>query len=138
MNDSLLTHEDHQWLAIQAEAVGCSLNFWLAVMVNPKEARTISCAREVLIWHNGVYLKVPDLLRQIENEVPYSQIYERWQAGVYDAVLRVCRSLSDLDEKALLIVAGFDTVTEDEIYNCADEAVLEARAALYGDDSEHN
>ncbi|MCF5382145.1 hypothetical protein GIW05_01230 [Pseudomonas syringae] len=138
MKSSLLTPEDHQWLAKQAEAVRCSLNFMLAAMFNPQSARTISCAREVIILHNGVFIKAPDMLGQIEKEVPYSQIYERWQASVYDAVLRVCRSLSKLDEKALLIVAGFDTVTEEEIYNCAGEAIREARSALYGDDSEHN
>lgn len=137
MQTSLLTSEDQQWLSKHEEAVRSSLNFMLADLLYPRSPRAMSRAHEVLIWYKGSFLKTPDLLSKIQKEVPYSQIYEQWESRVYQGVQRVCRSLSALDEKALIIVAGYDIITEDEINRSAAEAVSDAREALYGRDEDH-
>lgn len=137
MQTSLLTPDDQTWLAKHAEACRRSFDFMLADLLYPASQRSMSRAHEMLIWYNGSYIKAPDLLSSIEKKVPYSQIYEQWQSRVYSDVQRVCRSLSASEKKALIIVAGYEIITEAEIFLCAAEAVTEAREALYGCDEDH-
>ncbi|NVL48678.1 hypothetical protein F2S72_01550 [Pseudomonas syringae pv. actinidiae] len=136
MGPSLLTEEDRYWLESHAEAVRTSMSFMVSNLLYPHTSQTMSRAHEVLIWFKGSYIRTTDLLRKIEKEVPYSQIFEQWQSRVYDEVQRVCRSLSDPDRMALIMVAGFDIITESEIRACASEAVREASEALYGSEDE--
>lgn len=138
MQTSLLTPEDKLWLAKHEEAVRSSLRFMMADLFHPRTALTMSRAHEVIIWYEGCFYKTPELVVKLQREVPHSQIYEQWESRVYSAVQRVCKSLSEMDKKALIIVAGYDIVTEAEIVRCAREAVSEAHEALYGADEDHH
>lgn len=136
MPHSLLNSEDRELLSSQKEAVRRSLEFMVSDLFYPSQARTMSLAYKVLIWFKGRYITADDLLRQIEESVPHSQIFEQFQASVYDEVQHICRGLPALDSKALIMVAGFESVTEDEIRQCSEEAVREARDAIYGPECE--
>lgn len=83
----------------------------------------MSLAHKVLIWFKGRYITANDRLRQIEEDVPYSQIYEQYKARVYDEVKLLCRGLAAIDRKALIMIAGFEIVTENEIHLCSEGAV---------------
>lgn len=135
MQTSLLTPEDKEWLAKHAEACRLSCDFILSDFFRARdEAR--SSASAVIIWHEGEYIQASDLKRQIEEKVPYSQIFEQWECRVYEDVQRVCRCLSRLDARALLVASGFESVNADALYACAGEAVNEAWQALYGEPDE--
>ncbi|HDS1721457.1 hypothetical protein NPS53_08110 [Pseudomonas putida] len=136
MQQSLLTGEDRQWLSSQNEAVRGSMDFMVSDLLFPGHARTMRCAHQVLIWFKGSYIKATDLLTKIEQSAHYSQIEEVWLRNVYDEVQSVCIELSALDKKALIMVAGFEIITEAEIHHIADVAVDEARRELYGIDND--
>lgn len=135
MQSPNLTGDDREWLSKHQEAVRSSMDFMVSDLLYPGQARTMSCAHQVLIWFKGSYIKATDLLTKIEKGVPSTQIYEQFASYVFDDVQRVCKKLSALDKKALIMVAGFDIITANEIYHCADMAVQHAREELYGTDA---
>lgn len=131
-----LTPEDRIWLAEQAEALRLSCDFMLRDLFHQDSTDLISRAAIVPIWLDGRYVPANDVLRQIEKSVPYSQIFEQWEARVYEDVERTCRRLSAQDARVLTVTAGFHKVTEAEIFDAAGEAVQEAWSALYGEPDE--
>ncbi len=128
-----LTPEDRNWLAEQAEALRLSCDFMLQDLFHQDSPGFTARAAIVPIWIDGRYVPAGSVLKQIEQSVPYSQIFEQWEARVYEDVERTCRRLSAQDARVLIVTAGFHKVTEAEIFDAADEAVQEAWSALYGD-----
>lgn len=128
-----LTPEDRNWLAQQAEAIRLSCDFMLHDLFHQHSPGFKARAANVPIWLDGRYVPAGSVLKQIEERVPHSQIFEQWEARVYEDVQRACKRLSPQDARALIVTAGFHEVTESEINRAADEAVREAWADLYGE-----
>lgn len=128
-----LTPEDRNWLAEQAEALRLSCDFMLHDLFHQGSPELIGRAAIVPIWLDGQYVPAGAVLHQIEQSAPYSQIFEQWEARVYEDVERTCRRLSAQDARVLTVTAGFHKVTEAEIFDAAGEAVQEAWNALYGE-----
>lgn len=128
-----LTPDDRIWLAEQAEALRLSCDFMLYDLFHQDSPKLIGRAAIVPIWLDGRYVPASSVLKQIEQSVPYSQIFEQWEARLYEDVERTCRRLSAQDARALIVTAGFHKVTEAEIYDAAGEAVQEAWNAIYGE-----
>ncbi|HBP1602369.1 TPA: hypothetical protein L5U90_003473 [Pseudomonas aeruginosa] len=128
-----LTPEDRIWLAEQADVLRLSCDFMLHDLFHRDSQSVVERASIVPLWIDGSYVSAGTLLRQIEQKVPYSQIFEQWESRVYQEVERTCRRLSPQDARALIVTAGFHKVTEAEIFDAAGEAVQEAWNALYGD-----
>ena len=128
-----LTSDDRIWLAQQAEALRLSCDFMLHDLFHQEAPSLLARASIVPIWFGDKYVPASTVLRHLEASVPYSQIFEQWQARVYHAVETACRGLSMHDARVLWVAAGFHTVTEAEIYDAAGEAVQEAWDALYGE-----
>nr|WP_192963302.1 hypothetical protein [Pseudomonas fluorescens]CEK42104.1 hypothetical protein PQBR57_0151 [Pseudomonas fluorescens SBW25] len=137
MQHSLLTAEDHHFLGQHAAACRLGFDFMLEDLLRKGSSYNVRLACAVPIWFEGGYLPAEAVVRKIEKSVTYSQIYEQYQARVYDKVMRTTRSLSAFDARVLLVAAGFDSVTAGEIYSAESEAVNEARRDLYGDDEDH-
>lgn len=138
MDRSLLTPEDREWLQQLAYATrkGCDL-----ILYNLTKRSTIgdqSQAGTVPIWYGGAFVPAIEVLRAIEQEVPYSQIFEQWESRVYQDVMRACAQLSAFDAQVLLMTSGFHSVTEAAILRAASEAVSEAHEALYGTADDHD
>jgi hypothetical protein len=133
-----LTPDDHDWLAKQAEACRLGLNFMLSQMFKKTFGYDAAHAAGVPIWFEGKYINACDLLTMLDKNVRPSHIFEKWQYDLYYAVQRVCLKLSSFDARVLIVAAGFDGLTGDDIYDAACEAVEEARRALYGDDEDHH
>lgn len=137
MQHSLLTAEDRQWLSKHAEACRLGFEFMLEDLFRKSSSYNQGRACAVPIWFEGDYVPAEAVVRKLEGSATYSQIYEQYQARVYDEVMHTIRLLSAFDARVLLVAAGFDSVTANEIYNAESEAVSEARSALYGDDEDH-
>lgn len=137
MQENLLTPQDRAWLAKHCEATRLGFDFMLADLLHKDHSCNQSRACAVPIWFDGDYVTADLIVRQIEKKVPYSQIFEQWQARVYDAVMRTTRRLSPFDGRVLIVAAGFGSLTSHDIYAASREAVSEARRDLYGDDEDH-
>lgn len=136
MTHTLLTPEDLDWLKTQADAVTRSMDFLLSSMFRPKAYQTVVQANAMLVWYEGAYHQVEPLLRSIEADIN-SSVFEQWEVWRWEAVMRASRKMNTLDAKALMLASGFADADVDAMYAAADEAVTEARNALYGLDEEH-
>lgn len=128
-----LTPEDRNWLAEQAEAHRLSCDFMLQDLFHQDSPGFTARAAIAPIWGDGRYAPTGSVLTQKEQSSLYSQIFEQWEARVYEDVKRTCRRLSAQDARVLIDTAGFHKVTEVEAFGAADEAVQEAWSTLYGD-----
>lgn len=137
MQQSLLTTQDHQWLAKHGEASRLGFDFMLADLLHKGSSSNVRLARAVPIWFEGDYVPADLVVQKIRKSSRSSQIYEQWNAWVFDDVRRICRSLSQFDARVLIVAAGFGSDSGAEIYAASREAVDEARRALYGDDEDH-
>ena len=136
MQDSLLTPQDKEFLAQLGEASRLGSDFMLHDLLRKGASGSVSCAGVVPIWFEGSYLPASEVFRKIQNETPYSMIYEQWNYRVYQDVEHACAQLSKFDARVLWVAAGFDGENEHELYQASSEAVTEAKHALYGDDAE--
>lgn len=132
MPDYLLNTQDRQWIDRHAEAVRLGCEFILCDLFNATSGQRFRLARSVPIWFNGDYMLASAVFAQIEEQAPYSQIYEQWEYGVFQSVQHACKLLSAHDARVLWVASGFDSRCEEEIASSASEAVEEARQALYG------
>lgn len=94
---------------------------------------TRSAANEVLIKFEGQLLTAYEVMRLLESRVSFSMIFEQWNAWVFGAVHKVCRNLSAIEARALLVASEYASVSADHIYDVSDKAVSEAQEALYGE-----
>lgn len=136
MTHTLLTPEDRDWLKTQADAVTRSMDFLLSSMFRPKAYQTAVQANAMLVWYEGAYHQVEPLLRSIEAKIN-SGIFEQWEVWRWEAVMRVSRKMNALEAKALILAAGFADADVDAMYASADEAVSEAREAMYGSEEDY-
>ena len=60
MQSPNLTGDDREWLSKHQEAVRSSMDFMVSDLLYPGQARTMSCAHQVLIWFKGSYIKATD------------------------------------------------------------------------------
>lgn len=137
MQHSFLTPKDLEWLAKHCLASRLGFDFMLSDLLFKGSSHNQRLACTVPIWFEGDYVTADLVVRQVEKTVRYSQIFEQWQARVYDAVMRTVRLLSSFDARVLIVAAGFGSPTADEVYAAAYEAVSLARHELYGDDEDH-
>lgn len=137
MDQLALTFQDLDWLNEYGEALRLRFNFALQELFPASEHGLKAVAATTPLWFNGQYVKAHDLLAEIEQGVPYSQVFEVWESRVYGEVMDTCCSLDAFDTKVLMVASGFHTRNADQIYAVAAQAHDEAYEALYGAPADH-
>ncbi|MPQ69343.1 hypothetical protein [Pseudomonas sp. MWU12-2323] len=135
MQATELTAHDREWLHQHAQACKLGFDFMLQDVLRPCAANA-TAAQIVPIWYKGAYEDVSTVLKFIEKDLPRSQIFEQWEHYRYQAVIRVCRSLSQFDARALLVASGFAYQDANVMCKQAGEAVAYAIRELYGDEND--
>lgn len=137
MHQLALTSQDLDWLNEYGEVLRLRFTFALQTLFPASEHRLKAVAACTPVWFNGQYVKAKDLLAEIEQGTPYSQVFEVWDSRLYGEVLDTCRSLDAFDIKVLMVASGYHNRSADEIYAVAAEAHDEAYEALYGAPADH-
>lgn len=137
MDQLALTSQDLDWLNEYGEALRLRFNFALQELFPASEQGLKAVAASTPVWFNGQYVRAHDLLAEIEQGTPYSQVFEVWDSRVYGQVLDTCRALDAFDTKVLMVASGYYNRSADEIYAVAAEAHEEAYEALYGAPEDH-
>lgn len=135
MQAAALATQDRVWLNQHSEACRLKCDFIMQDIFHPGSPAAVEAARSVLIWLGDGYAMASETAHQIEQDTPYSQIFEQWEYRRYQGVLAHAAKLSEIDGRALIVAAGFGDACEDDLYSTASEAVMEARRELYGDEA---
>ena len=137
MDQLSLTSQDRDWLNEYAEVLRQRFDFAYWQLLPDCGTCSQSLAASTPVWFNGQYVKAKDLLAEIEQGVPYSQVFEVWESRLYGEVMDTCCSLDAFDTKVLMVASGFHNRNADQIYTVAAEAHDEAYEALYGAPADH-
>lgn len=75
-----------------------------------------------------------DLVSHIERGLIGSTlVYEAWNYARCQEIHAICHGLSSADADALLHASGYADISLDKLSDASDDAVQEARDALYGE-----
>lgn len=123
---------DQEWLELNRQ----SLEGWgrLAIARFRREPDGViaDIAGEVLVHHRGRFIAAKDLAAQIVRGVQNNLIFESWNYECASAIDSAAWGLTPFDGEALRIASGYHNENLGELYEAAQEAISEARMALYG------